>query len=617
MADQYRIRQLVIALIFALAMTPVAHAFNTAEAVLDKQWQAVHDSVMDDTAIDESVREFLFEMACLELDLDCAPSIIMTDIPEARTITEAEAWVNEQMSEHAGNPVLLYLLGALRAWAGDTESGIILCSRAIESDSLILGAYLHRGLFYTMRGDYADALTNYDAATAFFPDVSRLYTNRGVAYDEQGNFAWAIEEYNKAIRLKPEDGHNYYNRANTYRSLREDDSAAIDYSRAIERNPEFAEAVYNRGNTYADLGEFEKAISDYETFIAMASEDMGPFVETARAKKKSLEGILESPESDSPGQRMLTTGVIKFRQGDVIGALDNLNQAIKIDSTLYDAYYYRAAALEQIGDDSAAYDSWSTALRLHPNDTTAFFNRAQLLFTLKRYDEAVEDYSAALALDNKYGKAYLWRAKTYEATDQKEKAIADYEQYLANAAGEDTRTLLEITELVEFLKSDVTVDDSDEAGAAIETAMKAWEAQDWMAMAEAIAPEDLAQFKEILYPIASSMGQGGDVVHIDGKIYSLSDDHQFFMAMIHGLATSDSPVAQLFVIKFMGINEIIPRAEDKVLAKSRISVGSGAQEQEIDYECTAVRTDAGWKMNMPTVLMNMAYQMSRMGSSKG
>lgn len=73
------------------------------------------------------------------------------------------------------------------------------------------------------------------------------YLNRGVAYGKKGQYDQAIVDFNKAIELNPRDAAAYYNRGISYEKRGQHDRAILDFTKAIEINPRYAKAYINRG----------------------------------------------------------------------------------------------------------------------------------------------------------------------------------------------------------------------------------------------------------------------------------------------------------------------------------------------------------------------------------
>ena len=70
-------------------------------------------------------------------------------------------------------------------------------------------------------------------------------TCRGIAYSAKGDYDQAIADYNQAIRLNPNYGMAYYNRGSAYADKRDYDRAIADFEVALRINPNDANARTN------------------------------------------------------------------------------------------------------------------------------------------------------------------------------------------------------------------------------------------------------------------------------------------------------------------------------------------------------------------------------------
>jgi tetratricopeptide (TPR) repeat protein len=73
---------------------------------------------------------------------------------------------------------------------------------------------------------------------------AKFYNSRGIAYGEKGQYDQAISDFNRAIELNPNDNKAYNNRGIVYRLKGQYDQAVSDFNKAIDLNPLDAEA-YN------------------------------------------------------------------------------------------------------------------------------------------------------------------------------------------------------------------------------------------------------------------------------------------------------------------------------------------------------------------------------------
>lgn len=92
-------------------------------------------------------------------------------------------------------------------------------------------------------------------------------------------------------------------------------------------------------------------------------------------------------------------GVAYMELGGYAQAIDDLSNAIRLDSGIPRFYYNRANAYSAIGDYRSAIDDYSRAISLKPDYALAYFNRGTAYGRLTRYDEALADYDMVIVLE--------------------------------------------------------------------------------------------------------------------------------------------------------------------------------------------------------------------------
>ena len=71
---------------------------------------------------------------------------------------------------------------------------------------------------------------------------AEFYNNRGMAYRDKGQYDQAISDYNKALEINSKYAYAYNNRGMAYRDKGQYDQAISDYNKALEINPKYAYA---------------------------------------------------------------------------------------------------------------------------------------------------------------------------------------------------------------------------------------------------------------------------------------------------------------------------------------------------------------------------------------
>ncbi|HUV03021.1 MAG TPA: tetratricopeptide repeat protein [Desulfobacteria bacterium] len=76
-------------------------------------------------------------------------------------------------------------------------------------------------------------------------DITEVYANRGYTYYKKGNFENALKDYNRAIELDPNNAGYYNSRGTTYRKSKRYDKEEKDYKKALELDPNYDVAMLN------------------------------------------------------------------------------------------------------------------------------------------------------------------------------------------------------------------------------------------------------------------------------------------------------------------------------------------------------------------------------------
>lgn len=90
-------------------------------------------------------------------------------------------------------------------------------------------------------------------------------------------------------------------------------------------------------------------------------------------------------------------GTLFGMSGNLIGAIQNLNSAIKLDSTNYVNYYNLAIYLKKNGQKELALKNYNKCIQINKNYGTAYLSRGLLYLDLKKYDKAKSDFEKALS----------------------------------------------------------------------------------------------------------------------------------------------------------------------------------------------------------------------------
>ena len=140
--------------------------------------------------------------------------------------------------------------------------------------------------------------------------------------------------------------------------------------------------------------------------------------------------------------------LVRMRQFD--RAIDDLDEAIRLDPKRASAYQNRGAAYNGLGRYEQAVEDLSKAIELDPDNAGAFTNRGLALFALGRYDQSLTDLTRRSSLRRETPIPYFNRAEVCARLGQRDQALEDYNEAIrldprmaaayAASAGFETRT---------------------------------------------------------------------------------------------------------------------------------------------------------------------------------
>ncbi|MCU0446752.1 MAG: tetratricopeptide repeat protein [Microscillaceae bacterium] len=132
---------------------------------------------------------------------------------------------------------------------------------------------------------------------------------------------------------------------------------------------------------------------------------------------------------------LLQKGNDKMKRGDYGGAIKDLNDAIKENPNLSEAYQKRGKSKRKLGNINGALEDYNTALRINANLSNSYLGRAQVNIQLGNYEAAIGDYNIFLQNNpnSPHTTAVLYnRALAKNKLKDIDGALADYELVLKN-----------------------------------------------------------------------------------------------------------------------------------------------------------------------------------------
>ena len=206
-------------------------------------------------------------------------------------------------------------------------------------------------------------------------ESSKTYIDRGKAKADKGEYFEAISDYDMAIQLEPANAKSYHYRGRAKDGLEQHAAAIVDYDKAIGLNPAAAYLYSSRGWAKYRLGQHAAAIVDYDKAIGLDPD--AAYLYSNR-------------------------GRVKAGFGQQAAAIADLDTVVRLDPDAAYAYTYRGKVKADLGQHFAAITDYDTAIRLDPDAAYAYYYRGKVKADLgHKGQEGREDLEKALKLAEK------------------------------------------------------------------------------------------------------------------------------------------------------------------------------------------------------------------------
>lgn len=103
------------------------------------------------------------------------------------------------------------------------------------------------------------------------------------------------------------------------------------------------------------------------------------------------------------------SGNEKYYAGDYVGAIQDYDKEIALDSGWADVYMDRALAKAAFWDYQSAISDYDKSIELEPKLVGAYIERGWVKAELKNYDLAISDFNKAIELAPNLGESYYYR----------------------------------------------------------------------------------------------------------------------------------------------------------------------------------------------------------------
>jgi tetratricopeptide (TPR) repeat protein len=174
-------------------------------------------------------------------------------------------------------------------------------------------------------------------------------------------------------------------------------------SDVVQRNPNDPQAYNMRGSVYGRAQRFNDALNDFNQAIKI---------------------------DPKYAQAYVTRGMIQRAQGQPQQALGDFNKAIQLSQNNAQAFHNRGLVYQEQGLHKFAIDDFTTAVGLSVNAAEPFHARGLSYLAIGEHKRAAEDFDDALTRDDRSVEIWTSRGLAYERLGNKQQAAGSYARAL-------------------------------------------------------------------------------------------------------------------------------------------------------------------------------------------
>lgn len=292
---------------------------------------------------------------------------------------------------------------------------------SIDKDNKFIKGYFRAGLALLSQGKIDDAKRLYELALRIEPDNREIknelqkaaslegYVTRGNMHLQRGEYQEALSQFNATLVLCPFAAQFKVLRAEAMIGLKQFAEAAKYAGAILEDDPNCVDAYFVRGRAA-----YYQGITDNGMKLVRRALELDPDNARARTFWRQMR----------QSENLKEEGNAAFKSGSFEAACEKYTQAIEIDplNVALNASLYcnRAAALTKLSKLDEAVADCDKAIELDETYKKAFMRRGQLLQMLEKHEQAVYDFRKAYELD-KSDRSVGAKLKEAEALSRKAK----------------------------------------------------------------------------------------------------------------------------------------------------------------------------------------------------
>ena len=312
-------------------------------------------------------------------------------------------------------------------------------NQVIQQKPYLAEPYFYRSIAKISLDDFAGAEADASRCIEINPFIKDAYRVRAVARHNSHNFENAIVDYEKFLQMRPDDSEIMLNMAICEMALKNYDKADSCLNWCLERDSTnervhmgMAQLALMQKDSLSALAHATKAIELNKNNAQAHLMRCEIYYNNLKDNNKALEDINEAIKLEPANVNYyINRSFMRYQVNDIRGSMDDLNYAITLDPNNITAHFNRALLRSEVGDNNKAIEDYDFVLERDPENYPAFYNRTMMHINLGDYQQGIKGLNSLLEKDQDDFVALYQRASLYIETKQYQLALRDFNTILA------------------------------------------------------------------------------------------------------------------------------------------------------------------------------------------
>ena len=327
----------------------------------------------------------------------------LSSLPDWKGAQAALKEINQQVRERPDWAEGWYARGNILGAYGFTRNALESYQRALDLRPNYLEAILARGLVRVDMGEEAEAERDFEAAIKAAPKTPDGYLLRAWLERRQGRYSESERDLAEARSRGPGRWEDYHNAGAAASRAGKWKSAERSLEFAVLLAPNHAAGWLALSRVHASMGQPDKALDDLHRADAERPGDASIWY----ARAELLRSLYRWEESVRAYDVAISLGPVPMMyagrgqaRAEINGGKDaevDLDQAVKLEPGLREAWIARARVRAAAGRFEPAREDYNAALRIRAS-ASVLRELGRLHHEHERWDQAIQIYEAALGL---------------------------------------------------------------------------------------------------------------------------------------------------------------------------------------------------------------------------